>query len=93
MPPASYDGAVEADIFPKALHGKKLLALYDYDGEIELCGDFAIRLPEDMRPASMAEAEGVLLARVWYYKRGYYIGDAYNTHTEVYAWLFGLDTV
>lgn len=89
----SYDGALDVDSFPEELRGRKLLALREEDGEFSLCGDFAVRLPEAMRPASLAEAEGVLLLREWYQKRGDYFGEAYNTHTEVYAWLFDTESV
>ena len=91
--PESYNGALDVDSFPEELRGRKLLALCEEDGEIMLCGDFAVRLPEAMRPESLAQAEGVLLLREWYQKRGDYFGEAYNTHTEVYAWLFDAEPV
>ena len=67
------------------LQGRKMIALYDDDHEnFCLLGDFYTRLPEEMRAASLEEADAILYLDSNTEGRTDYIGSAYDRTYGIY---------
>ena len=67
------------------LKGRKMIAMYDDDHEnFCLLGDFYTRLPEEMRAASLEEADGILYLDSNTESRTDYIGSAYDRTYGIY---------
>ena len=78
------ENAADAEATGALFRDKKLVTLYNDNGMLRILGDFYVRLPEDMRAASLADADAVLYVNHELEKRDDYFGAAYNRHYAMY---------
>ena len=79
----------EAELSVSDFADAKFIAIYDDQGDFRLLGDFQVRLPEEMRAASLAEADAVLCLTHTTHSRDDYIGSAFNRNYYAYVYRRG----
>ena len=66
------------------LEGSKIICLFNDAGKTKLLGDFQVRIPENLRAASIEEADTLLYMLHYTTSRSDYIGSASDRHYDVY---------
>ena len=76
--------AKKAKLSAKLFQNKKIITLYDNQGDFYLLGDFYVRIPEKHRATSLQEANGIIYLKQEFERRTDYTGPAFDRLYDVY---------